>query len=321
MRAWGASPLSSIIPAVSKKTALEDLSVEQLRYLLMEKRRRMRHDKLEHFRRTGRVVMLASDTSVSSLETLRSGSLADIEQAIAEANPRSRVRRILDIFLLIVEVSAVIGLVLVLLNGLDVLRSLNKEFAIGLAQPTLTPTPLIQEVVLPGGHTPPNAAGGSTFNEAEIPEHLRPLVQSLASAPTPTPGPEQAIRIQIPAINVDYPIVQGDGPEQLRMGVGQHIGSVNPGQVGNIILTGHDDIFGEVFRYLKDLKPGDLVIVFTNQKSYTYVVMSEPEIVEPTRVEVMGPSSEPIVTLISCYPYRIDNKRIIVRAYLQSGSK
>ena len=171
-------------------------------------------------------------------------------------------------------------------------------------------------VVLPSGHTPPNAPGGTRPNEAEIPEHLRPLVQSLAEIAIPTPGPEQAIRIQIPALAIDAPIVQGDGWEQLKKGVGQHIGSVNPGQPGNLILTAHNDVFGEIFRYLDRLKRGDQIIVYTNQRSYTYTV-SASLIVEPTQVEVLASTSDETITLISCYPYLVDNQRIIIQGVLQ----
>jgi len=42
-------------------------------------------------------------------------------------------------------------------------------------------------------------------------------------------------------------------------------------------------------------------------------------VVEPTEVSVMEPTSEPVVTLISCYPYLVDNQRIVVRAVLKSS--
>jgi sortase A len=154
-------------------------------------------------------------------------------------------------------------------------------------------------VVLPSGHTPPTPGG--TSNEAEIPEHLRPLVQTLANVPIPTPSPQQAVRIQIPALGVDAPIVQGDGWEQLKKGVAQHIGSANPGESDNIVLTAHNDVFGEIFRDLDKLTTGDQIIIYTGQRSFTYVVTGT-QIVEPTQVEVLG-QSQPITTLISCYPY------------------
>jgi sortase A len=174
-------------------------------------------------------------------------------------------------------------------------------------------------VVLPSGHTPPNAAGGARPNEAEIPEHLRPLVQSLASAPLPTPGPEQAIRIQIPSIRVDAPVVQGDGWEQLKKGVGQHSGTADPGKPGNAVLSAHNDIFGEIFRDLDKIKPGDQIILFTNQRTYTYIVV-DSKIVAPTDVEVMETTAQPTVTLVSCYPYLVDNKRIVIIARLQGSN-
>jgi sortase A len=173
-------------------------------------------------------------------------------------------------------------------------------------------------VVLPSGHTPPNIEGGAQPNEAEIPVHLRPLVQSLANVPIPTPGPEQAIRIQIPSINVDAPVVQGDGWEQLKKGVGQHVGTVNPGQDGNLVLSAHNDIFGEIFRDLDKLKSGDQVTLFTNQRAYNYVIVNT-KIVEPTDVEVMASSQDPTVTLISCYPYMVDKQRIVIVARLQAS--
>jgi sortase A len=303
---------------VPKKASAEELSVEELRRLLVEKRRKMRQDQLEHFRRTGRVVTLASDVPAPSLEDLHSGSIPEDDESTHKSADRRK--RILDSLLLAVEILGVIGLVFVLYNGLKIIRNLNRESAQVLEQPTLTPTAVIIAVVLPSGHTPPNSPGGTKPNEAEIPEHLRPLVQSLANVPIPTPGPEQTTRIQIPALGVDAPIVQGDGWEQLKKGVGQHVGSANPGEKNNIVLTAHNDVFGEIFRSLDKLKNGDEVILYTNQRSYTYVVNGST-IVEPTRVEVMAPTNQAIVTLISCYPYMVDNKRIVVTAQLQPVSR
>jgi sortase A len=307
-------------PAVPNSGVPDDYSVEELRRLLVEKRRSSRTGRLEHFRRTGRVVSLASDADTASLDGLRSTELTGQNDQLSSSKPRSNLRRLFDGGLLIIEVGAVLSLMFVLFNGLEILRELNQESIKALELPTLTPTPLIVAVVLPSGHTPPDSTGSSRFNEAEIPEHLRPLYQSLAAVPIPTPAPEHASRIQIPAIGVEAPIVQGTGEEQLKKGVGQYIGSANPGEKNNIVLTAHNDIFGEIFRDLDKLQPGDQVIVYTSQRSYTYFV-TETQVVEPTQVEVMAPTDNAIVTLISCYPYRIDNKRIVVTGHLQSGSR
>jgi sortase A len=296
-----------------RRKAPEDLSVEELRRLLIEKRRGARRERLDHFRRTGRVVTVTPDLPPPSLTDLTSGPSAEPAEVTAEPRPP----RLADRILLAVEILAVVGLIVVLLNGFGLLRELNNEVAAALAPETAQPTPLITAVVLPSGHTPPDALGNTRPNEAEIPEHLRPMVQSLANAAVPTPGPEQAIRIQIPSLDVDAPIVQGDGWEQLKKGVGQHIGSADPGQTGNVVLSAHNDVYGELFRYLEKLAPGDKVILYTQQRQYVYVVTGTV-IVEPTQVEVMAHTAEPTVTLISCYPYLVDKQRIVVFAILQN---
>lgn len=291
----------------------EKLSVEELRRMLVEKRRSDRQARLERYRKTGRVVAVSYDDE-GGLGSLRSGPQEEEASAVRRA-PRSRRRRLADALLLLVELGAVVGLVFILFNGMSVVRELNQEMRAAIIQPTMTPTPLISAVVLPSGHTPPNAEGGARPNEAEIPEHLRPLVQSLANIPIPTPGPEHAIQIQIPAINIDAPVVQGDGWEQLKKGVGQHIGTANPGQKGNLVVSAHNDIFGEIFRDLDQLETGDEITIFTSQRAYTYVVTGS-KIVEPNQVEVMAPTKDATVTLISCYPYLVDDQRIVVTARL-----
>ena len=223
----------------------------------------------------------------------------------------------MDRLLLGVEVIAVLGLFAVLINGMGLLRTLNNEVADAITLETIAPTPLVMAVVLPSGHTPPDANGNTAPNDAEIPEHLRPMVQSLANIPLPTPAPNQAVRLQIPVLNVDAPIIQGDGWEQLKKGVGQYIGSAAPGEDGNVVLSAHDDVYGEIFRYLDRLAPGDQVVVYTQQRQYTYIV-DRTVIVEPTAVEVMASTGSPTVTLISCYPYLVNNKRIVVFARLQN---
>jgi sortase A len=283
---------------MSRRKAPEDLSVEELRRLLVEKRRGTRKDRLEHFRRTGRVVTLESEVPDFVFDEAPVVDTADATGAAAE--PKRR--RLADNLLLFVEVLAVVGLVGILLSGLGLLRDLNREVAAALNPVTPTPTPLVMAVVLPSGHTPPDAQGNTRPNEAEIPEHLRPMVQSLANIPEPPPQAGQAIRIQIPALDVDAPVVQGDGWEQLKKGVAQHLGTGDPGQDGNVVLSAHNDVYGELFRFLDKLQPGDQVILYTQQRQYTYIV-DRTVIVKPTQVEVMAPTADRLVTLISCYPY------------------
>lgn len=296
-----------------RRKAPEDMSVEELRRLLIEKRRGARRERLEHFKRTGRVVDVTPDLLAESAPVVET-----LEETTDQPEiPVSKRRRVIDRVLLVVEVLAVVGLVGVLISGFGILRDLNAEVASALIQETLTPTPLVMAVVLPSGHTPPDAQGNTRPNIDEIPAHLQPMVQSMANLPVPTPAPDQGIRIQIPALEIDAPIVQGDGWEQLKKGVGQNIGSANPGQNGNVVLSAHNDVYGELFRYLDKLVPGDQVIIYTQQRQYVYVV-DRTSIVEPTAVEVMASTGSPTATLISCYPYLVNKQRIVVFARLQN---
>ena len=192
------------------RRSVDDLSIDELERVLAERKRAAREARLDGYRQTGRAVRVPV------------GTLPD--QRLADPRPkraaRSLIRRLFDYFLLIVEVGAVLGLVYVLYNGSNVLAQLNHEVAAAVAQavPTFTATPLVTAVVLPSGHTPPNSAGGSQPNDSEIPSSLLPLVQSLPAPIIPTQGPNQALRVVIPAINVDAQVVQGDGWEQLKKG-------------------------------------------------------------------------------------------------------
>jgi len=300
---------------VAKNKDPRDLSVNELRRLLIEKRRSGRHERIERYRETGRIVRLVSDEEETSWDDIRTTFPEGEGPQDPVDESRKRGKRVVDGFLLTIEILAVLGLIFVLFNGLDILQELNREVALALEQPTLTPTPLIVAVVLPSGHTPPDSPGGSKPNMAEIPEHLQPVVQSFGEIPIPTQGPQHAIRLQIPKINQDVPIVEGDGFEQLKKGVGHHINSANPGEPGNVVLSAHNDIHGEIFRHLDQLETGDLIIIFSERQSYTYVV-EDVLFVEPTQVEFLASTGEPMATLISCYPYMIDNKRIVVIANL-----
>jgi len=238
--------------------------------------------------------------------------------------PRRRPRRPLQVNwgwvrdkgLLILELAALAGLIVVLLGMLETRRELNRQAQqVQQAQlPTPAPTPLIQVALLPSGHTPPDSSGESA--PEEIPAHLRYLVADITPMPAPTLGPEHAVRIRIPSIGVDASVVEGDDWESLKRGAGHHIGSANPGERGNCIISAHNDIHGEIFRSLPEIELGDLVEVHTASQVYVYTV-TQKHIIAPTDVSVMYPTSSPVLTLISCYPYGIDTHRIVVVAELQ----
>jgi len=206
----------------------EEREVHQLRELLRQKTIQARQARLETFRRRGRAwrVYGPSEGEPTSLPQAASPAVGTAERRRPD---RSRTATLL----LGLEILAALTLVWVVIQGVQALQQLNQEARAALAQPTLTPTPWVRAVVLPGGHTPPDSPGGARPNLEEIPEHLRPFVQVAAPIVVPTPSPEHPIRIRIPAIGVDAPVVLGDDWEQLKKGVGWHIGSGLPGQRGN----------------------------------------------------------------------------------------
>jgi sortase A len=296
---------------------VDDLSIEELEQILRVKKREARAQRLDHYARAGRRPGdPASDITEYKDEEPKKTAIPHRSFLSGSTNQKERTLR--DKLLLAVEIGAALTLVAVLGYAFLSLQEINQSSAeaqsTALADlPTPSPTPIISVVVLPGGHTSPTDPGGAQPNYDEVPAYLRPQVeqQFLGQILLPTPGPSAAVRIEIPAIGVDAPVVQGDGWEQLKQGVGQHIGTANPGQKGNIVLSAHDDIYGEIFRYLDQLREGDEITLRTLTGNYIYEVVYSKQ-VEPTEISVMQPTTDSIVTLISCYPYLVNTHRIVV---------
>jgi sortase A len=233
-------------------------------------------------------------------------------------------------FLTVVEIAAVFGLVALGVVMWQTVQALQQQTAdqqatsqaVAMASfvpPTPTPIVSIPVKVLPTGHKY-LGNGQSEFNLDEVPAEYRAQYASyLAQLPRirPTQSPEGPVWVRIPTIRVDNQVVYGDDPEALKQGVGHHIGSANPGQVGNMVLSAHNDVYGELFRDLEDLKPGDEVVVKTLSREYTYVVQEITK-VNPSDVWVLEGRNDRRLTLISCWPYRVNTKRIVVFATLAS---
>lgn len=216
--------------------------------------------------------------------------------------------RLRDRLLLLLELAALVGLIFVIFSSLSNLHVLNREVAEALESEQVATPAMTAVAVLPGSSFPPGL-------EEKVPNPYRHLVEPGASIPIPTPGPRQASRIVIPAINVDAPVVEGDGWEELKMGTGHRIGSANPGERGNMVISGHNDVYGEIFRHLEDLNIGDEVIVYAGDSPYHYVVVAKM-VVGPTEVSLLEATPNSALTLITCHPYMIDTHRLVIIAEL-----
>ena len=111
--------------------------------------------------------------------------------------------------------------------------------------------------------------------------------------------------------------------------VGHYETSGNPGEGGNIVLAGHNNTLGEVFRNLNKLVPGDEIILFTDDKDFHYLVEGK-YLVPYLGVEKEGdaqlrlyaaPQPTEMVTLISCWPYVTNSNRIVIRAVPVNGGE
>lgn len=103
---------------------------------------------------------------------------------------------------------------------------------------------------------------------------------------------------------------------------GWHINSALPGTPGNVVLSGHNHIDGEVFRYLPDLKPGDQVTLYAGDQPYQYSVVETlilPEKGQPYEVRLkntqyIAQKPDDRLTLVTCWPYTSNTHRVIVIA-------
>lgn len=130
-----------------------------------------------------------------------------------------------------------------------------------------------------------------------------------------------AIRIRIPAIAVDAPVVEtrfAKGMWQVAdWAIGHLVGTASPGALGNFAVAAHDDIKGEIFKRLGSLRNGDKVLVFTRKDEFVYEV-AYSKVVSPYDLAVIQPQAHHrAMTMITCTPYWVDSSREIVTAVLR----
>lgn len=142
--------------------------------------------------------------------------------------------------------------------------------------------------------------------------------------------PDTAFSIVIPKIGASarvIPNVDSNNPEEYREklleGVAHAKGTVFPGIVGNTYLFAHStDNWWNVGRYnaifylLKDLKPGDDVVVFFEDRRYNYVV-DHTLIADPSEVSLLvdsQKSGKEQLILQTCWPPGTTWKRLFIVA-------
>jgi sortase A len=191
--------------------------------------------------------------------------------------------------------------------------------------------------------TVPKEAGSDSIGEIQASPSREPgPPQRFKSAspvlprPSPTPPPsEEPTRIVIPAIDLDAPVhlaetyfveMGGEYYQQWlapdEFAVGWHTESARLGEPGNTVLNGHNNIYGEVFRYLTELSVGDTILVYGQEAVYKYRITNHmilPEKYQQLDVRMNNaqwilPSQDERLTLITCWPYESNTHRLIIVA-------
>ena len=171
-------------------------------------------------------------------------------------------------------------------------------------------------------------------------EELLPVTNSLDQSKKQVPDFNMAIitpddRIVIPRINQNVPIVKVSTEnlllrdwnalekqiqEALRDGVVHYPGTAEPGDRGNVVITGHSSYFPwdpgrfkDVFALLHQVKIGDEIIVYHNQKAYLYQVYDK-KVITPDKVDVLTQEGDNRLTLITCTPVGTNLKRLVILA-------
>ncbi len=151
------------------------------------------------------------------------------------------------------------------------------------------------------------------------PTDAAPIVDDPGTVPLLLPFPEadaveprvQLGTIEIPAIGIAKPLMEGAALGTLDLGPGHLPGSALPGQLGNVVVGGHRVSHDHPFLDIDRLVPGDAVIFTIGTQRFTYLVEST-EIIDPLDVHVVEQHRAYLATLFACHPKGSTSQRIIV---------
>jgi sortase A len=109
-----------------------------------------------------------------------------------------------------------------------------------------------------------------------------------------------------------------------RKAAGWHMNSALPGNGENVVLSGHHNIEGKVFRYVVALSMGDEVTLYIGDTPYVYTVTEKyilkeagmPLSVRKKNAQWIMPTGDERLTLVTCWPYQWpgNSHRVIIVA-------
>ncbi len=123
--------------------------------------------------------------------------------------------------------------------------------------------------------------------------------------------------LNIPSINMEAPVYQGDTLDIIKYGIGHYAGSYYPGEGSTIIFAAHNS--SQHFMRLPQLKIGDKVIVYASYGTYTYEV-TNTKIIKDTDTDSLAiQTDKEELIMYTCYPVNVvghKDKRYVVYAKL-----
>lgn len=138
--------------------------------------------------------------------------------------------------------------------------------------------------------------------------------RSVEPAPDRPRAGDTVAKLIIPRLKTELYVVEGTDAADLRRGPGHMTGTAMPGEPGNCVIAGHRDTH---FRILRDIRPGDSVILERDQHRFVYRVQ-RLTVVSPSNTSALRPAPETL-HLITCYPFAYIGsapKRMVVEAQL-----
>lgn len=187
------------------------------------------------------------------------------------------------------------------------------------------------------------ARGDSPLPLAEALAGDAPVSAASFTAPAgipPAPAPDHSShisRLVIPSIALDTKVIEMGKVQREEHGemvsvwkvpnfvAGHHQGTANPGEGGNIVLSGHVGGYSGVFENLFSVKSGDSIYLYDQDHRYRYIVrehvlLDEQDATEEQRrsnASSIQPTDHELVTLVTCWPPTGTDRyeqRLIVRA-------
>ena len=154
----------------------------------------------------------------------------------------------------------------------------------------------------------PIAIGGQLPGDAGNP-------RARQTTPRSIPNGAVVARLDAPSLELSTAVLEGSDDAILNRGAGHIEFTAFPGQRGNVGIAGHRDT---IFRPLRRVRVGDALALTTSDRVYHYRVINT-QIVNPNDVHVLNPTTQPTLTLVTCYPFDFVGhapRRFIVRAAL-----